>query len=197
MARLRVLLTLLVALPAEGLRLPLLSTYSSALQSDNWRFPVQPRAGRALASEVDGEEEIGGAVLNEELYVTVQYLGGAASRQRRVRRTRRPPPEERWRLSAEPAGYLRMSAFCNSSTISLQESIDLIASNVGFRRFGERVAITSYTDVVHCRFTTPPLSDSEQPVVRDAFLFPCEITRASNAAVHNMWQHMPHRVLRS
>ena len=120
------------------------------------------------------EEGIGGAVLNEELKVTVQYLGSAASRQRRVRRTKRPPPDERWRLSVEPAGYMRMSAFCNFRAINLEDLIDLLEGDVSFRRFGERVSITSYTDVVHVRFVSPEiaLNGVTPRLIRDAFLFP-------------------------
>ena len=127
------------------------------------RTPRRLRRGRRLlalrGSAVDGgateEGEIGGVVLNEEMQVTVQFLGSAASRQRRVRRTRRPPPEERWRLSAEPAGYRRMSSFCVFDTTNLEELVDKLAGDVGFRQFGERISITSYTDVVHCRFVSP------------------------------------------
>ena len=41
-----------------------------------------------------------------------------------------------------------------------------------FSSFGERLSITSYTDVVHCRFLAKPETKNEK-VVRDAFLFPC------------------------
>ena len=168
------LLLLLLATPTNGLRYtPSIRRRAVARVLGRCASPrfAQPAAAPGDAEEVQEEQEIGGVVLNEELKVMVQYLGGAASRQRRVRRTRRPPPEERWRLSAEPAGYQRMSAFCNYATIDLEAAIDLIASNQAFRRFGERISITSYSDVVHCRMTSPPVS-SAQPIVRDAFLFP-------------------------
>ena len=123
-----------------------------------------------------------GVELNEEERVTVSFLGSAASRERRVRRTVRPNKEERWQNSPEPAGYKRMSAFCTVDSINLEDAIDRLT---GFSSFGERLSITSYTDVVHCRFFTKPmpqfpsLGDEtmpppavQQPSIRDAFLFP-------------------------
>ena len=114
----------------------------------------------------------------------ITYSGSAASRERRVRRTRRPSKEERWQRSSEPAGYSRMSAFCTFDSISLEESISVLT---GFSSFSERVSITSYTDVVHARFTSAPRLtssvDTKAPSsprtpasdgreCRDAFLFP-------------------------
>jgi uncharacterized Rmd1/YagE family protein len=128
--------------------------------------------------------EIDGPSLNEELTVSVQYLGGADSRQRRVRRTNRPPAEERWRLSTEEATdgsgnyiYRRMSAFCNYASIDVEAAIDLIANNEAFRRFGDSISITSYSDVVHVRMTSPPTSATAsttamRSIVRDAYLLP-------------------------
>ena len=112
--------------------------------------------------------DLRGALLNEEEKVTVTYSGSAASRERRVRRTRRPNKEERWQRSPEPAGYRRMSAFCTCDAIDLEEAITALTA---FSSFGERLSITSYTDVVHCRFLAAP--EDEKKVVRDAFLFPC------------------------
>ena len=109
---------------------------------------------------------LSGPVLNEEMRVTVSYSGSAASRERRVRRTRRPNKEERWQSSPEPEDYRRMAAFCTFDTIDLEEAITAL-TNVS--AFGETISITSYTDVVHCRF------EATQPggvVLRDAFLFP-------------------------
>jgi uncharacterized Rmd1/YagE family protein len=109
---------------------------------------------------------LSGPVLNEEMRVTVSYSGSAASRERRVRRTRRPNKEERWQSSPEPEDYRRMAAFCTFDTIDLEEAITAL-TNVS--AFGETISITSYTDVVHCRFK------ATQPggvVLRDAFLFP-------------------------
>ena len=51
------------------------------------------------------EEELGGAILNEDARVTVTYSSGAQGRTRRVRRTTRPTVEERWRQQS--AGLLR------------------------------------------------------------------------------------------
>ena len=51
--------------------------------------------------------DLSGATLNEEQKVTVTYSGSAASRERRVRRTRRPP--QPWRLcflDTAPVTYL-------------------------------------------------------------------------------------------
>lgn len=59
-----------------------------------------------------------------------------------------------------------MAAFCTFDTIDLEEAITAL-TNVS--AFGETISITSYTDVVHCRF------EATQPggvVLRDAFLFP-------------------------
>ena len=47
--------------------------------------------------EVTEPEDLGGAIMNEENKVTVSYSSGAQGRTRRVRRTTRPPLEERWR----------------------------------------------------------------------------------------------------
>ena len=125
--------------------------------------------------------ELAGASLNveERVIVTfeteVTYSSSAASRERRVRRTRRPNKEERWQKSPEPEGYGRMSAFCTADSINLEEAITALT---GFSDFGERASITSYTDVVHCRFLSQPVaadpSASAPPptVTRDAFLFP-------------------------
>ena len=92
--------------------------------------------------------------------MTVSFIGTAASRERRVRRTVRPNKEERWQNSPEPAGYKRMSAFCTVDSINLEDAIDRLT---GFSSFGERLSITSYTDVVHCRFFTKPFTATSLP----------------------------------
>ena len=110
----------------------------------------------------------------EQERVSVMYSGSAASRERRVRRTRRPPKEERWATSVEPEGYGRFSAFCNFDSISLDDSIQLLTRDPKFAAFGDRLSVTSYTDVVHCRWT-----DTEGEY-SDAFLFPgqmCQLAR--------------------
>ena len=111
-------------------------------------------------------------------------LTGAASRERRVRRTRRPNKEERWQRSPEPAGYRRFSAFCTCDAIDLEEAITALTA---FSSFGERLSITSYTDVVHCRFLAKPETKNEK-VVRDAFLFPC--TRPLTASAPPLTLHL-------
>ena len=123
----------------------------------------QPPPGTKLS-------DLSGASLNEEERVTVTYSGSAKSRERRVRRTRRPNKEERWQTSSEPVGFRRMSAFCTADTINLEDAVQALT---GFSSYGERLSITSYTDVVHCRFQKQSeLPLSEPPVIRDAFLFP-------------------------
>jgi len=79
-----------------------------------------------------------GAELNEELRLSVQYLGGPASRQRRVRRTKRPSREERWRQSslAYREGHMRMSSFCSFNSIDLELAIELLEQDVRWRRCG-------------------------------------------------------------
>ena len=81
----------------------------------------------------------------------------------------------------EVEGYRRMSAFCLVDSINLEESITALTS---FSQFGERLSITSYTDVVHCRFFAEPSGTagtgeagtgnigSGDSGIRDAFLFP-------------------------
>lgn len=127
---------------------------------------------------VFSEPDADGAVLNFEERVSVYYSGGAKSRERRVRRTRRPNREERWQLSPEPSGYRRMSAFCNVDSIDLERAIESIMT---LNKYGRHLAIKSYTDVVHCRFFWKKnLTDAEienmtlmaQYDIRDAFVFP-------------------------
>lgn len=110
-------------------------------------------------------------VLNEEMTVTVSYIGGAKGRTRRVRRTRRPPIEERWAQETaealEQPGYQRMSAFCNFGALNLESAAELLALDDRFREFGDRLSVVSYADVLHCRFTS-----AVGAYERDAFLFP-------------------------
>ena len=168
--------TTVISLLSNGIvRAPSLGRAQPTPWRTHRRVVANVVAGATNASAADSAFD--GAMWNEEQKVTVQYLGGAASRQRRVRRTRRPSPEERWRLSAEPAGYRRMSAFCNFATINLESAMELLASDARFRAFGERMSITSYTDVVHCRFSSPEGSVASagsvtSAGVRDAFLYP-------------------------
>ena len=62
-----------------------------------------------------------------------------------------------------------MSAFCNFETLSLEGLSELMATSDRFRAFGDRLSVVSYTDVVHCRFSS---SDAADKSVRDAFFFP-------------------------
>lgn len=118
-------------------------------------------------------EDLGGAVLNEEMKVTISYTGGAKGRTRRVRRARRPPLEERWRQQSDdlPPGYHRMSAYCNFGALNLEAAAEILAVDDRFRAFGDRLSVVSYADVVHCRFTAPE-SEGEGLDELDAFLFP-------------------------
>lgn len=119
-----------------------------------------------MLAEIEPAPGFSGPVLNEEERVTVSYSGSAASRERRVRRTRRPNKEERWTNSPEPEDYRRMAAFCTFDSIDLEQAITVLTN---FSSFGERLSITSYTDVLHCRFFSSAKPDA---TIRDAFLFP-------------------------
>lgn len=141
------------------------------------RVPMKMQSSPPTPSPLTSEEvlaDLSGARLNEEERVTVTYSGSAASRERRVRRTRRLPKEERWQRSVEPEGYRRMSAYCIVDSINLEDAITVLTSMASF---GERVSITSYTDVAHARFTEVG-GPTAVPYVRDAFLFPCMHARA-------------------
>jgi len=138
------------------------------------RSRIGAPAGSWIRAEAfDGaSEEPMGAIFNEEEKVTVLYSSGAQGRTRRVRRTTRPPKEEQWRKhSAElqPAGYRRITAGCQYGSINLEEVAELMASSDSFRAFGERLSIVSYTEVVHCRFSSSSFAPES---VCDAFIFP-------------------------
>lgn len=107
-----------------------------------------------------------GSSVNSDLRVTVTYSDGPLGRARRVRRTRRPSIETRWKLAEDIPGYGRMSAICNFGSISLEQVISLLEGNAGFVAFGSRATIVSYADVVHCRWTTT------EGDISDAFFFP-------------------------
>ena len=62
-----------------------------------------------------------------------------------------------------------MSAFCNFGSLSLEGVSELMATSDRFRAFGDRLSVVSYTDVVHCRFSSSEAADES---VRDAFFFP-------------------------
>ncbi len=131
----------------------------------------QDAAVPAVATEpsppVVDEAMLGAARLNEELRVTVTYSSGPQGRARRVRRTKRPSLEERWRSSAaDIAGFSRMSAFCNFGSINLEEAVGVLEREERLRAFGERISIVAYADVVRARWT-----DSAGEHI-DAFLFP-------------------------
>ena len=166
----------------------LMITTSAALLTPHARLrigpvPVMMAGPPSPSSEPIPAElaDLSGALLNVEERVTVSYSGSAASRERRVRRTKRPSKEERFNLSPEPAGYKRMSAFCTADSINLEEAISTLTNErfVTDRPLARRLAITSYTDVVHCRFFSQPNPDAQAnatEIIRDAFLFPCART---------------------
>lgn len=96
---------------------------------------VRSRLVLAVANDLP-EIPLGGAELNEEVRLSVQYLGGPASRQRRVRRTKRQSREERWRQSslAYREGHSRMSAFCSFDTLDLEGAVELFEQDARWRR---------------------------------------------------------------
>ena len=90
-------------LPARALAVLWGLTVASGLR---WAPSTTPHLGRAARAvrmtatevyEATDPEDLGGAIMNEENLVTVSYSSGAQGRTRRVRRTTRPPLEERWR----------------------------------------------------------------------------------------------------
>ncbi len=186
-----IIASLLAVLPAAS------SAYMPAGRAPVLRHRAAPRSLSPSASESGFEEavleeELGGAELNEELRVTVSYSSGAQGRASRVRRTPRPPLEELWRQSSlrldatTELDYRRMSAYCNSACVRLEDAISLLERERAFSAFGEKISIVSYADVVHARFSTTVPGDtaavgeevcetetSETCVIyRDAFLFP-------------------------
>lgn len=96
---------------------------------------MRSRLVLAVANDLP-EIPLGGAELNEEVRLSVQYLGGPASRQRRVRRTKRQSREERWRQSslAYREGHSRMSAFCSFDTLDLEGAVELFEQDARWRR---------------------------------------------------------------
>ncbi|EOD07720.1 hypothetical protein EMIHUDRAFT_218258 [Emiliania huxleyi CCMP1516] len=146
--------------------------FALALQPHHRPLPERQRLQRSAAITAQTgapTDDLGGPSLNEELRLSVQYLGGPASRQRRVRRTKRPPPEERWRQSALAwrEGHGRCSSYCSFMSIDLDSAIELLEKSERWRAFGQKLSIVSYADVAGP--VSFVLIRREQ---RDAFLFP-------------------------
>ena len=175
--RLRLVLLLAAATQSAGL-LPLHLVGSRRARAPSPRAEMAPAPASASDPPPGMDDALYGSNALEQERVSVMYSGSAASRERRVRRTRRPPKEERWATSVEPEGYGRFSAFCNFDSISLDDSIQLLTRDPKFAAFGDRLSVTSYTDVVHCRWLSTfdsagsPGAPPGPPLIRDAFLFP-------------------------